>query len=100
MKTLEHTNALTEARALEVPTRELSLRRDPSVSKFWNDNRKLLEAAWVEWEQKNKDNLLLPDESLLDPKLRKAINDAWENPEKENAVANLWEEIIPGVYET
>ncbi|NJB35672.1 2OG-Fe(II) oxygenase [Croceivirga sp. JEA036] len=100
MKTLEHTNALAEARALEVPTRELSLRRDPSVAKFWNDNRKLLEAAWVEWEQKNKDNLLLPDESLLDPKLRKAINDAWENPEKENAVADLWEEIIPGVYET
>ena len=100
MKTIEHTSALKEALALEVPTRELSLRRDPSVSKFWNDNRELLEAAWAEWEQENKDNLLLPDESLLDPKLRKAINDAWENPEKEVAVADLWEEIIPGVYET
>ncbi|TXE11572.1 2OG-Fe(II) oxygenase [Seonamhaeicola algicola] len=100
MKTIEYTNALQQALALEVPSRELSLRRDPSVSKFWNDNRKLLEAAWVQWEQKNKDNLLLPDESLLDPKLRKAINDAWENPEKENVVADLWEEIIPGVYET
>lgn len=100
MKTIEHTNALKEALALEVPSRELSLRRDPSVSKFWNDNRELLEAAWAEWEQDNKDNLLLPDESLLDPKLRKAINDAWENPEKEVAVADLWEEIIPGVYET
>lgn len=100
MKTIEYTNALEQALALEVPSRELSLKRDPSVSKFWNDNRKLLEAAWAEWEQKNKDNLLLPDESLLDPKLRKAINDAWENPEKENVVADLWEEIIPGVYET
>lgn len=100
MKTIEHTNALKEALALEVPSRELSLRRDPSVSKFWNDNRELLEAAWAEWEQDNRDNLLLPDESLLDPKLRKAINDAWENPEKESAVADLWEEIIPGVYET
>lgn len=100
MKTIEHTNALKEALALEVPSRELSLRRDPSVSKFWNDNRKLLEAAWAKWEQENKDNLLLPDESLLDPKLREAINDAWENPEKEAAVADLWEEIIPGVYET
>ncbi|MCB4797722.1 2OG-Fe(II) oxygenase [Neotamlana laminarinivorans] len=100
MKTIEYTNALQQALALEVPSRELSLRRDPSVSKFWNDNRKLLEAAWVEWEVENKDNLLLPDESLLDSKLRKAINDAWENPEKENVVADLWEEIIPGVYET
>lgn len=100
MKTITKTNALAEARALDVPSRELSLRRDPSVSKFWNDNRKLLEAAWAEWELENKDHLLLPDESLLDPKLRKAINDAWENPEKETAVADLWEEIIPGVYET
>nr|WP_321223392.1 2OG-Fe(II) oxygenase [uncultured Psychroserpens sp.] len=100
MKTITNTNALAEARALEVPSRELSLRRDPSVSKFWNDNRKLLEAAWAEWELENKDHLLLPDESLLDPKLRKAINDAWENPENETAVADLWEEIIPGVYET
>ena len=100
MKTIEHTNALKEALALGVPSRELSLRRDPSVSKFWNDNSELLEAAWAEWELENKDNLLLPNESLLDPKLRKAINDAWENPEKEVAVADLWEEIIPGVYET
>lgn len=100
MKTITKTNALAEARDLDVPSRELSLRRDPSVSKFWNDNRKLLEAAWAEWELENKDHLLLPDESLLDPKLRKAINDAWENPEKETAVADLWEEIIPGVYET
>jgi len=100
MKTIEHTNALAEARALTLPTLEASLKREPSVSQFWSDNRKLLENAWAEWELENKDNLLLPDESLLDPKLRKAINDAWENPEKESAVADLWEEIIPGVYET
>ncbi|WP_299100379.1 2OG-Fe(II) oxygenase [uncultured Winogradskyella sp.] len=100
MKTIANINALAEARALQVPSRELSLKRDPSVSKFWNNNRNLLEDAWTEWELKNKDKLLLPDESLLDPKLRNAINDAWENPEKEDVVANLWEEIIPGVYET
>ncbi|CAM4323655.1 2OG-Fe(II) oxygenase [Zobellia roscoffensis] len=98
MKTITNTNALEQALALEVPTREASLRREPSVSQFWNDNRKLLEAAWVEWETENKDNLLVPDETLLDPRLRQAINDAWENPEKESAVADLWEEIIPGVY--
>ena len=98
MKTITNTNALEQARALTQPTREASLKREPSVSHFWNDNRKLLEEAWATWEMENKDNLLIPDESLLDPKLRKAINDAWENPEKENAVADLWEEIIPGVY--
>lgn len=98
MKTITNTNALEQALALEVPTREASLRREPSVSQFWNDNRKLLEDAWAEWETENKDGLLVPDETLLDPKLRKAINDAWENPEKESAVADLWEEIIPGVY--
>ncbi|MDF4202984.1 2OG-Fe(II) oxygenase [Maribacter sp. SA7] len=96
--TTTNTNALAQARALTVPTREASLNRDPSVSQFWNSNRELLEDAWREWEIENKDSLLIPDETLLDPKLRKAINDAWENPEKENAVADLWEEIIPGVY--
>lgn len=98
MKTIINTNALEQARALTQPTREASLNREPSVSQFWNNNRKLLEEAWATWEMENKDNILIPNESLLDPKLRKAINDAWENPEKENAVADLWEEIIPGVY--
>ncbi|APZ47473.1 2OG-Fe(II) oxygenase [Polaribacter reichenbachii] len=98
MKTTTNTNALEEARALTQPTREASLKRDLSVSQFWNNNRKLLEEAWAEWEIQNKDNLLIPDETLLDPKLRKAINEAWTNPEKETAVADLWQEIIPGVY--
>lgn len=95
---MTHNNALAQARALTLPSRQSSLQRDPSVSHFWNSNRELLEAAWAEWEIENKDSLLIPDETLLDPRLRKAINDAWENPEKENAVADLWEEIIPGVY--
>ncbi len=98
MKTIEHTNALAEARALTLPSREASLKRETSVSHFWNTNRKLLEDAWAEWEIENKDSLLIPDETLLAPRLRKAINEVWENPEKENAVADLWEEIIPGVY--
>ncbi|WP_408049167.1 2OG-Fe(II) oxygenase [Tenacibaculum halocynthiae] len=37
---------------------------------------------------------------LLDSNLRQVINEAWKNPEKENAVADLWKEIIPGVYST
>lgn len=91
-------NSLTKARSLILPSREASLRREASVSQFWNRNRELLQDAWAEWEIENKDELLIPDESLLDPRLRKAINQAWENPTKENAVADLWEEIIPGVY--
>ncbi len=98
METITKSNALAQALSLNLPSREASLRRDPSVSQFWNTNRNLLKEAWAEWEMENKDNLLVPDETLLDPKLRKAINDAWENPEKETAVADLWEEIIPGVY--
>ncbi len=98
MKTITNNHSLTAARALILPSREASLRRESSVSQFWNSNRKLLEEAWGEWELDNKDNLLIPDETLLDSRLRKAINEAWENPEKENAVADLWEEIIPGVY--
>ncbi len=95
---MKKNNALTQARALTLPSREASLKREASVSHFWNSNRKLLEDAWAEWEIENKDDILIPDETLLDPRLREAINEAWENPEKENAVADLWEEIIPGVY--
>jgi len=91
-------NALAQALALSLPSRKASLQREASVSHFWNNNRKILEDAWAEWEIENRGNLLIPDETLLDPRLRKAVNDAWENPEKEHAVADLWEEIIPGVY--
>lgn len=95
---MTHNNALAQARALTLPSREASLQRKSSVSYFWNSNRKLLENAWAEWEIENKENLLIPDEMLLDSNLRQVINEAWKNPEKENAVADLWKEIIPGVY--
>lgn len=95
---MENNNVLSQARSLTQPSRKAVLQRDVSVSHFWNRNRKLLEEAWAEWEIENKDDLLIPDETLLDPRLRQAVNDAWENPEKENVVADLWEEILPGVY--
>lgn len=95
---MTHNKELAKARALILPSRKAALQREPSVSHFWNSNRKLLENAWAEWEMENKDNLLIPDETLLEPRLREAINKAWENPEKENVVADLWEEIMPGVY--
>ena len=95
---MEKNNALAQARALTLPSREASLKREASVSHFWDSNRKLLEDAWAEWEIENKGNLPVLDDTLLDPRLREAIDNAWENPEKESAVADLWEEIIPGVY--
>lgn len=91
-------NELTKAQALTLPSHKAVIEREASVSHFWKNNRKLLEDAWIQWEIENKDNLLTPDETLLDIRLRQAINEAWKNPEKENAVAELWEEIIPGVY--
>ena len=97
-KMKKNNNALAQVRGLTLPSREASLKREASVSHFWNSNRKLLEDAWAEWEIENKDSLLILDETLLDPRLRQAVKDAWENPKKENAVADLWEEIIPGVY--
>jgi hypothetical protein len=95
---MEKNNPLMGARSLTLPSREASLNREPSVSQFWDNNQKLLEDAWVAWEIENKRSLLIPDETLLDANLRQAINDAWENPDKENIVADLWDEIIPGVY--
>lgn len=70
---MTNSNALEKARALELPSRKASLHREASVTQFWNHNRKLLEEAWAEWEMENKDDLLIPDEMLLDPRLRKAI---------------------------
>lgn len=95
---MKNNNALAQARALTLPSRQAMLDRDISVSRFWKNNHETLEKAWGEWEIENKNDLPVLDETFLDPKLRKAINEAWENPEKENAVADLWEEIIPGVY--
>lgn len=89
---------LQQARALELPTREEMLRRDISVQQFWDQNRPLLEKAWAEWEVAEKDNLLTLDDSLLDPRLRKAVHEAWEDPSKELAVADLWEEVSAGVF--
>ena len=95
---MTNNKALAQARALSLPSRQAALQREASVSLFWKNNRKLLEDAWAAWEFESEDRLLIPDESLLDPRMRKAINEAWENPGKEQAVADLWEEIIPGVY--
>lgn len=68
-------NALQQARALQLPPREAMLQRAVSVQAFWDNNRKLLEQAWTQWE--SDADVLVPDETLLDSHLRQAINDAW-----------------------
>jgi len=90
--------SISTARALELPTRDAMLNRDPSVSKFWLQNRDLLSDAWQEWEGLQNE-LIKPDDSLLDSRLRNAVKAAWEDPTSESSVEELWQEVSPGVYE-
>ena len=90
---------LETARALPLPTREAMLQREPSVQHFWLQNRQLLVDAWQEWEA--AEGLILVDfgDSLMDDKLRHAVMQTWQQPELELAVADLLEEVAPGVYQ-
>lgn len=91
-------NSLERARSVKRPTREEMLNRTPSVQQFWSQNRGLLQDAWKEWDvADNQDSIL--DSSLYDPKLRAAVEQAWQDPTTEIAVKDLWEEVFPGVYE-
>lgn len=90
-------SALEYARALELPTRDAVLRRDPSVQQFWLSNRHVLADAWREWEEE-QDSRYKPDASLVDAQLRKAVAQAWADPTKESAVQDLWQEVSDGVY--
>ncbi|MDD1791783.1 2OG-Fe(II) oxygenase [Enterovibrio sp. ZSDZ42] len=90
---------LTEARALALPSRESMLQRAPSVKRFWDTNTHLLTEAWRAWETSEESPNFEPDTSLLDPKLREAVEQAWLDPTKEVAVQDLWEEVSAGVYQ-
>lgn len=87
------------ARALKQPSREAMLHRDPAVAAFWSQNKQLLNEAWREWEDNQQDAHLTPDDSLLDSKLRSAVEAAWDDPAKEVAVLDLWREVSPGVFQ-
>ncbi|MEM1237414.1 MAG: 2OG-Fe(II) oxygenase [Pseudomonadota bacterium] len=89
--------SLERAREIERPTREAQLQRAPSVQHFWNQNTSLFEEAWAEWEADAGVSDAL-DSSLFAPKLREAIEAAWDDPSTEIAVKDLWEEVFPGVY--
>lgn len=92
-------NQLQSARALDLPSRKAMLQRAPSVQRFWDKNRNLLSNAWKEWEESEQDSLFTLDSSLLDKNLRNAVMLAWEDPTKESAVQELWQEVAPGVFQ-
>ena len=89
--------ALDRARTIERPTREAMLQRAPAVQQFWQQNDTLFQDAWTVWEDGQSPAL---GKTLYDPRLRDAVEAAWEDPTKEAAVQNLWEEVFPGVYKT
>lgn len=90
---------LQRARALDLPSRAAMLYREPSVQQFWNKNRELLSHAWKEWEGDEKGNLIPLDSSLLNKDLHNAVMLAWEHPEKELGVQELWQEVAPDVFQ-
>ncbi len=92
-------NSLSTARAVERPTREEMLQRAPSVQQFWLQNRALFSDAWKQWEASESDGQITLDSSLYDTKLRSAVELAWEDPNKESGVKDLWKEVFPGVFE-
>ncbi|CZF78437.1 hypothetical protein GCE9029_00835 [Grimontia celer] len=92
-------NALDQARNLTLPSRQEMLMRTPTVQKFWDNNRELLSSAWKEWQRTEQGNAFKLDESLLNAKLRDAVNKAWEDPTTELDVKELWEEVAPGVFQ-
>mmetsp|Transcript_38606 Transcript_38606/g.93548 ORF Transcript_38606/g.93548 Transcript_38606/m.93548 type:complete len:338 (+) Transcript_38606:197-1210(+) len=95
------TGNLAKARALPVPTYDETLVRHPKVSKFWDDNSDMLVEAWKEWDNTNNTKLTPLDvTALLDPSFRSAVEAAWKDPTREDAVRKLWKEVAPGVYTT
>ena len=91
-------SALQQARNLPLPSKSDMLRRAASVEHFWHQNSQLLEQAWAEWETTEHDLPVL-DDSLFDPTLRDVVTQAWRTPSTETAVKNLWQEILPDVYQ-
>ncbi|WP_375282099.1 2OG-Fe(II) oxygenase [Pseudooctadecabacter sp.] len=91
--------SLEQARTIDRPSREAMLQRAPSVQQFWDQYTALFEQAWAEWETETGRSDVLGSD-LYDPKLRAAVEQAWDDPTKEGAVKDLWKEVFPGVYET
>ncbi|MEL0656728.1 2OG-Fe(II) oxygenase family protein [Pseudoalteromonas issachenkonii] len=93
-------NQLQLARALELPTRQAMLYREPAVQDFWINNTDLITNAWSEWEATSIDSSTFTlDDTLLDKNLREAVKQAWDDPSKELAVKALLHEVAPDVFQ-
>ena len=93
-------NQLQLARALELPTRQAMLYREPAVQNFWINNTDLIANAWSEWEATSIDSSTFTlDHTLLDKNIREAVKQAWEDPSKELAVKALLHEVAPDVFQ-
>lgn len=93
-------NQLQLARALELPTRQAMLYREPAVQNFWINNTDLITNAWSEWEATSIDSSTFTlDDTLLDKNLREAVKQAWEDPSKELTVKALLHEVAPDVFQ-
>jgi len=88
---------LKRARALKAPPALSTDSGETEAMEFWNEHGKLLHAAWLEWE-KTQEDLPVLDDSIYDRTLRDAVQTAWKDPNKEDAVRQLWEEIAPNVF--
>lgn len=91
-------NELKRAQALELPSREQTLNREHSVQRFWHTNKDILSKAWKQWEHSERSNLVNPTLSILDLKLKEAVETAWRDPEQEHLLKELIHEVSPGVY--
>ncbi|MBB1281914.1 2OG-Fe(II) oxygenase family protein [Pseudoalteromonas sp. SR41-1] len=93
-------NQLQLARALELPTRQAMLYREPAVQNFWINNTDLIANAWSEWVATSIDSSTFTlDDTLLDKNIREAVKQAWEDPSKELAVKALLHEVAPDVFQ-
>lgn len=93
-------NQLQLARALELPTRQAMLYREPAVQNFWINNTDLITNAWSEWEATSIDSSTFTlDDTLLDKNLHEAVKQAWEDPSKELTVKALLHEVAPDVFQ-
>lgn len=93
------TLSLERARTVARPSREAMLERHPSVYAFWHQNETTFESAWKEWEDTQTGASIPPlDRALYDPALRAAVDRSWQDPNEDQTVANLWNEVFPGVY--
>ncbi|MDC3211175.1 2OG-Fe(II) oxygenase [Pseudoalteromonas distincta] len=93
-------NQLQLARALELPTRQAMLYREPAVQNFWINNTDLITNAWSEWEATSIDSSTFTlDDTLLDKNLREAVKQAWEDPSKELTVKALLHEVASDVFQ-